>query len=135
MEVVIDANVVLAMLIKPGKPVELLFQEDLDVFAPGLIIREILGNQSLVLKKARITEQDFNRLLLILIQRIGFVEEEVFLVKRDEAKQISPDLKDVHYFALALYLECPIWSSEKKFRDQDRVKIYRTHELISLFIP
>ena len=52
--------------------------------------------------------------------------------KIPEAKEISPHLKDVEYFALALKLGCGIWSREKAFRDQSRVKVYSTGELLEL---
>lgn len=37
MQIIIDANVVIAMLIKPGKPVDLFFKEELEIFAPELL--------------------------------------------------------------------------------------------------
>jgi predicted nucleic acid-binding protein len=44
---------------------------------------------------------------------------------------MRPHLKDVEYFALALKLDCPIWSNEKAFKKQSRVKVISTKELIS----
>ena len=35
------------------------------------------------------------------------------------------------YFALALKLDCPIWSNEKAFKKQSVVKAFSTSDLIS----
>jgi len=47
-----------------------------------------------------------------------------------EAKSISPDPDDSDFFALALKLNCPIWSEEKKLKKQLEVKVVNTSELI-----
>ena len=44
-----------------------------------------------------------------------------------------PDEKDITYFALALYLRCPLWSNEKRLKEQKEVIVYATHELMKLF--
>lgn len=50
------------------------------------------------------------------------------------AKEISPDKNDIAYFALALKLKCPIWTNDKKLKDQDEIKVYSTSELIEIFL-
>ncbi|MEK6968674.1 MAG: PIN domain-containing protein [Nanoarchaeota archaeon] len=49
-----------------------------------------------------------------------------------EAKKISPDPDDVAYFALALYLGCPIWSNDKRLKEQNKVRIITTKELAQI---
>jgi predicted nucleic acid-binding protein len=68
-----------------------------------------------------------------LKEKIKIIPEEEFLIFRDKAEQLCPDEKDITYFALALYLKCPIWSNERKLKEQNEIKIYATHELIRLF--
>ena len=46
-----------------------------------------------------------------------------------EAEKISPGLKDTQYLALALKLNCAIWSNDKKLKKQDKVKIFSTEDL------
>ena len=47
----------------------------------------------------------------------------------EEAEKLTPDPDDMAYFALALKLNCAIWSNDKKLKDQNKIKIYNTHEL------
>ena len=51
-----------------------------------------------------------------------------------EACKISPDSDDIEYFALALKLNCPIWSEDKALKKQSIVKVYSTSELIKLLL-
>ena len=49
------------------------------------------------------------------------------------ANKISPDQNDADYFALALKLNCPIWSNDKRLANQNTVKVYSTKELVGMF--
>jgi len=53
------------------------------------------------------------------------------LDKIPEAKLLAPHLKDVEYFALALRFDFPIWSNEKAFKKQSKVKVFSTKDLIA----
>ncbi|MBU4341532.1 MAG: hypothetical protein KJ928_02900 [Candidatus Altiarchaeota archaeon] len=46
------------------------------------------------------------------------------------AKSISPDRDDIDIFALALSLNCAIWSNDKALKKQDVVKVYSTEEIL-----
>ena len=76
--------------------------------------------------------QDFEAFVGVLKLRVRFIPLELFLDKVPEAKVLAPHLKDVEYFALALKLDCPLWSNEKAFKKQSRVKVFSTSKLISL---
>lgn len=108
MDVVIDANILFAVLIAQGKNEELLFQEDMHVFAPEFLFEELERYISVILNKTKRTEEELDTLLLILKKRIKTIgnEETDRFVK--EAETICPDPDDVDYFALALKLNCAI---------------------------
>ena len=63
---------------------------------------------------------------------VGTVPDEEFKDFAGKAKQLLGEhLKDIPYFALALYLNCGIWSNEKRFKKQVRIKAVSTSDLIS----
>lgn len=133
MDLVIDANILFSVLIKEGKTEELIFLEDINLFAPEFIFEEFEKYKEAILEKTERNQEEFERLISILKKKIKLVsnkETEFFLYK---AKEISPDEKDVDYFALALKLKCPIWSNDKNIKNQSVVKIYSTEELIKEF--
>jgi len=42
------------------------------------------------------------------------------------------DIDDSPFLALAMYLDCPIWSNDGHFKRQDVVKAFTTRELMNL---
>ena len=48
------------------------------------------------------------------------------------AKEISPDPDDVDFFALALKLNCPLWSEDKRWKQQSEIEVSDTTELLEL---
>ncbi|MBU0460016.1 MAG: PIN domain-containing protein [Nanoarchaeota archaeon] len=133
MQVVIDANIIIAMLIKPGKSIDIFFREELEIFAPELLFKELENNKAIIVKKSKISEKEINQLLTILKQKILIVPEDEFVRFKEKAEIICPDPKDIVYFALALYINCAIWTNEKKLKEQGKITIYATHELINTF--
>jgi predicted nucleic acid-binding protein len=133
MQVITDANIIMAMLVRPGKPIDLFFNSRLSLFAPQLLFEELKSNKEEIMEKSRLNEDEFEWLYVILKHNIKIIPEEEFLKYREKADEICPDPKDIVYFALALYLNCPIWSNEKKLKEQNEVIVYATHDLMILF--
>lgn len=121
------------MLVKPGKPIDLFFDSRLDLYAPQLLFEEMENNKKEILEKSQLREDEFDWLYRTLQQNITIIPEEEFLRYREKAEEICPHKKDVVYFALALYLQCAIWSNEKVLKKQKNIEIYATHELMRLF--
>jgi len=44
----------------------------------------------------------------------------------------SVDIEDVPFIALALKMDVPIWSDDKHFEEQNKVKILKTRDIIEL---
>ena len=121
------------MLVKPGKPIDLFFDSRLSLFAPQLLLEELENNKEEILEKSKLNEEEFEWLYIILKHNITIIPEEEFLKYRERAEEVCPDHKDIVYFALALYLNCAIWTNEKKLKEQPKVVVYSTHELMRLF--
>jgi len=130
MILVIDANILFSALIKNSVAAELLFEEDLMLFTPDFIMDEFLKYEDLLLKKTSRTKEEFIQVMHMLKEVITVVPMEEYsrFIKASEA--ISPDEKDAIYFALAMKLKCPIWSNDKKLKQQGRVKVYSTSEIM-----
>ncbi len=64
--------------------------------------------------------------------RIDLIPNREFKDFIKQAEEITPDPDDTEYFALALKFNCPIWSQNKKLKQQDKIKIYSTEELIEV---
>jgi len=133
MDLVVDANIVIAVLIKEGTTHSLLFKEDFHLYTPEYILTEIEKHKEELLNKTKRTEQDFYRFIEILRRRINLVPLEEFESQLHKAESICPDPDDVVYFALALKLNCAIWSNDKLLKDkQKEITIYSTEDLIKM---
>lgn len=132
MILVIDANVLFSALIKNSITTELLFEEDLMLYTPEFIMDEFLKYEDLILNKTKRTKEKFVEIMHMLKETITVVPKEEYSKFMSEAEAISPDEKDVAYIALALKLNCGIWSNDKKLKEQDKVKVYSTSEVMKL---
>lgn len=132
MDLVIDANVVIALLINPKRFAHPIFSQRIRLFSPELLRVELEKKRDTIREQSRFTDTEIATLLNMVQERIQFVPIAAFIAKWEEAEQICPDPDDLMYFALALQLRCPIWSNDKKLKEQKRITIYATHELVEM---
>ena len=66
------------------------------------------------------------------IERITIADSSEYGGFLENAKAIAPHSGDAPYFALAMARNCPIWSNEKSFKRQKRIKVHSTSELALL---
>ncbi len=133
MDLVVDANVLIAAIISPtGHTADLFFSERLQLYAPDFLLEEIEEHKTEIIDKAGLSEINFEQVLVSLALRLKFVSVEELLAIIPTAKEISPDVDDLAYFALALKLDCSLWSNDKKLKEQKRVKVFSTLELLEL---
>jgi predicted nucleic acid-binding protein len=85
---------------------------------------------NVILKKSKKSMKDIERLFFELSQIIIFIPDNELELYLNHAKRISPDPDDVLYFAFALKLQCPIWSNDKKLKEQKEIIVYSTEDLL-----
>ena len=129
MNLVVDANVLLASLIKNSFTYHLLFSEKFRLFTPEYIFTELEKHKEEILEKTERTTEEFFRLIEILKRRLVLVQLNELTQYIKEAENITPDPDDMVYFALALKLNCAIWSNDKKLKEQNKIEVYNTYEL------
>jgi len=132
-KLVVDAAILFSFFKKDAtrrKVSEELLNNECKLISPYFALEELRNEKNRIMKFANITAGDFEFTLSTLENEIELVtsgEYKEFLV---EAAKISPHEKDAQYFALALSLDCPLWSDEKAFKQQTKVKIFSTEELL-----
>ncbi len=132
MDLVVDANVLFAALIKDSETARLLFAKELHLFAPEFLLVEVAKHRDEIARKTRRPGEQVWRFLDIVSRRIAIVPEEDWKRFEAEATVISPDPGDISYLALALHLRCPVWSNDARLKGQKRVEILSTREIIEL---
>ena len=131
MELVIDANILMSALIATeGITYDLIFNDSIKLVSVDKLMRELGKHKFEILEKSGLSEYDFDIFVSLIsseIELIPYPEIKKFI---SEAEKISPDPNDTEYFALALKLNCSIWSNDKKSKNQGKVKIFSTEDLV-----
>ena len=76
MDIVLDANILFAILIKEGKNEDLVFHDNLHIFVPEFIFDEFEKYKELILDKTYRAEEEFDKLLDILRKRIKTISNK-----------------------------------------------------------
>lgn len=134
MLLVVDANIIFSALIAKSKTFDIfLFNrltKKLEFIAPEYLLMETQQHFNEIIEKSGLKPNELSRLLAFLKEEIEFIPFNEFNKFAVQAEKISPHQKDIQYFALALKRSCPIWSQEKRFKKQSKIKIYSTTELL-----
>ncbi len=133
MDLVVDANILFAALIRDSTTSTMLFDDRLHLFAPEYLLIEFEKYRNVILKKTNRSDEEFNEVLDLFQRRIFFVPSEEISDFIEPALAITPDMKDVPYIALALCRHISIWSNDKKLKTcLGEVQVYSTHDLLTL---
>jgi len=71
----------------------------------------------------------------IVFENIEIIPGDFYKNYLDEANELMKkiDLDDVPFLACAMVLNLEIWSDDKHFKQQDKIKVFTTSELIERF--
>lgn len=131
--IVIDANRIIAALIKEGISRAIIFDSRFEFISPDYIIEELNNHKIEIMNKAKIDEKEFDVLLSILFEKITIFPKSEYGSFLDEAGKMIKDWGDIPYLALALSASADgIWSDDKDFLEQDRIKIFSTRDVVGL---
>ena len=136
MLLVVDANRVFSALLSKGKVFSIFLVNKLrnkfEFVAPEFLLYEIGKHLDEIVGRSKLPSDELSNVFSFVKEEIEFVPFSEFNKFADEAEQIAPHSKDLQYFALALSLNCAIWSDEEAFKKQSRVKVFDTDEVIDL---
>ncbi|MBU2104739.1 MAG: PIN domain-containing protein [Nanoarchaeota archaeon] len=105
---------------------------NLQLFTSTYVIQELEKNKSDILKYSKLNSEQFNLKLSELLTFIEIVSESSCKGFKSHAEKLIHG-KDIPVFALALKLNCPIWSNEPAFKEQSKVEILSNKDMIELF--
>jgi predicted nucleic acid-binding protein len=131
MRLVLDSNIIFSALIKKSTTRDIILSDVFELHAPEYIFSEITKHKELLLNKSKMDEGDFDALLLLLQKHIQLVPKEKYNENMALAEDILKDIDitDSPFLALAMALNCKIWSNDGHFKQQDKVEAYTTKEL------
>ncbi|MEK6922115.1 MAG: PIN domain-containing protein [Nanoarchaeota archaeon] len=133
MKLVVDSNVIFTFFWKNAIATDLFVFQDVELYTPEFTLKEIEKYSKEIMKKGKIEQKEFIDVKKELQMLITFVSLEKYKELLEKALNVTPDPDDVDFFALALKMNLPIWSNDKKLKQQNIVKILTTKEVIELF--
>ncbi|HLD75872.1 MAG TPA: PIN domain-containing protein [Candidatus Norongarragalinales archaeon] len=129
MIIVTDSNILFSAFLRDGLTRRLLFHPRLEAYLPQFFTEEWDKHAHSLAARTGLSEAYLKSTKEILLSRVQVAKAERYLRFRSEAKKVSPDPDDADFFALALALNCPIWSQDKALKRQNYVKVINTIEL------
>jgi predicted nucleic acid-binding protein len=136
---VVDASILFSFFKKDSdrrRLIEELPNFGCQLIAPKFVLEELVKEKERIKKFGHINNLAFAFLLSLLDKRVETFPEEAYKEFLAMANKISPHgkpvVKDGPYFALAFAFNSPIWSDEEAFRQQSKIKIFSTKDLIEL---
>ena len=113
MDVVLDSNILFRILISQGNILELVFDNQLKIYAPNKLKIEFLKNKDEIIEKSKLSKKDFEDLASLIFQRINFIDEIEYSPYLIEAKNLLKEHeKDIEFVALSLLKKIKIWTYE-----------------------
>jgi len=136
MKFVIDTNILFSALIKKSITRKVILSDVFVLYVPEYLFAEINKHKDLILDKAKISTNDFSALLTLFQKHTTIVTQEGYHDKITVAEAVMKeiDITDSPFLALALALDCPLWTNDGHFKhkQQTLVEVYTTKEILEL---
>ena len=133
MKIILDVNVILSALIRDSTIRKIILNSEFDFYFPEPSLHKIRKYQSYTLEKSGLSEEEYNKVMAILFKYIRLVPTGEIEKHWGEAKKIIEqiDPEDVVFIAAALSITSSvIWSDDRHFEKQDKVKVLKTKEIV-----
>lgn len=134
MKVITDVNVILSALIRDSTTRKIILNSEFDFYFPEPSLHKIRKYKEYILEKSGLSEEEFKDLMAILFKYIRIVPTEEIEKNWSEAKKIMENIdpEDVVFIATALSIsDSVIWSDDRHFEKQDKIKVLKTEDMIN----
>ncbi|MBI3413193.1 MAG: hypothetical protein HY051_03880 [Candidatus Aenigmarchaeota archaeon] len=132
MKIVIDANMVIAALVKGSAARKIIINGKFEFVSPDFVIDEIRKYENEICEKAGLNREEFELLMALIFEKITIIAADEYKAHMENAgKLMREDVKDVPYVACYLALKCDgIWTNDPDYRGKESIKIFSTAELL-----
>ena len=136
--VVIDTNILISALIKDDSVTARIIKSGIfEIYYPEDGMFELEKYRDYIIKKRKkaLQRKSFDYALGFLLESIIVIPSSLYEDKIRRAYEIMRDIdeKNTPFLALALKLQCPIWSNDGDFEEQNLVEVYKTSYILRKF--
>ncbi len=133
MKIILDTNILISALIKDSISRQIILLSANEFYYLRESLKEIEKYKSLILEKSGLSEQDCNKVLEKILERVILIENTEIEPFLKEAKRIMDkiDPKDTIFIAGALAKpDSVIWSDDAHLHQQNAVRVWKTTDIV-----
>lgn len=130
MKIVIDTNILFSFFKETSITRSLILNPDFMLVSPELALEELNKYSSEISKKAK--NINFKKEVENLKKIVSFKSPAEYSEHLMDAKKIIGDKDDADFVALSIKERCPLWSNDFLLKDQDKVNVLSTQDLVDL---
>ncbi len=119
MNLVVDTNIIFSALLSPNGTISdlLLNSDNVDFYSPTFVLEELENHKEKLKKLSGYSAKDLEFLIRIVFKKIDLIDiesvkESTWAKSIELTKEV--DEFDTPFIALALELEAPLWTGDKK---------------------
>ncbi|ASJ03477.1 hypothetical protein A3L09_09495 [Thermococcus profundus] len=138
MELVLDFNVIFSALYGRGVAYRIFMEnhvlEKFRFLVPAYLWEELDSKRERISRLTHLNEEEVEYVLSIIKSQTVVIPENIILQALEKAKEICLDPKDIPYVALALALNVPLLTGDRKLAESIRgyIKVYTPREVLDL---
>ncbi len=118
--VVVDTNLLFSSLLPTTSAIrDMLIEAKYHFYAPNYIIGELFRHKEKIVKYTKLDENEFYTYFSLVTESVTFIPLDfISLPNRQKAYDLCNgiDIKDTAFVALALELNAPLWTGDKKLK-------------------
>ena len=130
MKITVDANILFSALLRNGATRQLWFYSEIESYSQEYLLVEFEKYKPYLRNKFTGTTEEFESFLKKLVSQIRLVKGAELKPFLPAAMSLIADEKDWLYLACALKEDTIIWSNDKEFKKQRRIKVKTTAEML-----
>ncbi len=132
MRLIIDTNRIIAALIKDSISRKIITHLNAELFAISFSKNEVSKYKTLILEKSNLKEIEYELIFDNINSHLVYLDDKIINLKINEASilmdKIDPD--DAPFLVAALATNSELWSDDKHFEKQDKIKVWKTKDLV-----
>ncbi|MFA4702066.1 PIN domain-containing protein [Pyrococcus kukulkanii] len=134
LRLVVDTNVLFSIFKRDSGTRKIIYENIfyIELHSPIFAIWEMKEIKDEIIKKAKITEEEFYKILEEISEIVSLWPIEKYIDFLPIAEEITPDPDDIPFVALALKLNAYLWTNDKRLKEIKEIKVITTPELVRL---
>lgn len=132
MRIAVDTNILFSFFWEQSLTKKLLISSGFELISPEIALKELERYSSEIINKLKINKKDFYNKLEKLKLIVKFIKKEEYSKFLPQAEKISPDKDDAEFLALCMKYSCFLWSNDSALKQQNKIKVLSTEEIIEI---